>query len=109
MMASRWENFANTLLENAAVGGPIVATDCGGTPEIVRDNETGLLVPPTDPDAMADAILRLLSERKLAAQLGLRAWEDARERFDPSRIAEQTVGFYGCVMERFRSQRGLRA
>jgi len=99
IMASRWENFANVLLEAVAVGCPVVATATGGTAEIIHDGETGLLVPPEDPTALADAICRFLEDRELAARLGEAAWRDARERFDPVKIAGQTVEFYRQVID----------
>ncbi len=101
VMASRWENFANTLLEAIAVGSPLVATNSGGTPEIVKDGETGLLVPPGNADAMAEAMERLLVDRDLATRLGHAAWLDCRERFDPKKIAEQTVIYYRKVIEKW--------
>jgi glycosyltransferase involved in cell wall biosynthesis len=60
----------NSILEAMAVGVPIVATAVGGTPEIVVEGETGLLVPPRDPVAMADAMLRLLESPPLAEAFG---------------------------------------
>jgi glycosyltransferase involved in cell wall biosynthesis len=54
---------------------PVVATAVDGTPEIVRDGETGLLVPPTDPDALAVALARVLEDPALAARMSARAHE----------------------------------
>lgn len=98
VMASRWENFANTILEALAVGSPLVATSSGGTPEMVRDGETGLLVPPDNPSAMADAVIRILVDNHLAMRLGRNAWEDARQRFAPEHVTCRTVAFYRQVL-----------
>lgn len=71
---SRWhENQPMIVLEAFATGTPVVATTLGGLPELVRDGEDGLLVPPDDPDALAAALDRLLSEPRAARTMGHRA------------------------------------
>jgi glycosyltransferase involved in cell wall biosynthesis len=64
------EGLGVGLLEAAAAGRPVVASAVGGIPEIVRDGETGLLVPPRDSDAIARAVLRVLGDDTLAQRLG---------------------------------------
>ncbi|HYL79884.1 MAG TPA: glycosyltransferase [Candidatus Acidoferrum sp.] len=64
------EGMPNSVLEAMACGLPVVATSVGGTLELVLDGETGLLVPPGDPAALADAMLKLLEARELAEALG---------------------------------------
>ena len=58
-----YESMSNTILEAMSCGVPVVATTVGGTPAIVRHDSTGLLVPPSEPEQMSAAILRLLSDR----------------------------------------------
>lgn len=60
VMASAWEGMPMVLLEAAAVGLPVVATNVGGNCEVVLDGQTGFLVPPKDPTALAQAMLRLM-------------------------------------------------
>jgi len=82
------DNMPNSLLEALASGVPIVSTDVGGVPHMVCDGVTALLVPPREPEALADGVLRLLEDPELRAQLrsaGLRdvedyAWPRIRER-----------------------------
>ncbi len=74
------ENYGGTI-ESLLMAAPTVATRIGGMPETVRDEETGLLVPPGDPPALAAAILRLIDDRALARSLGLRGRELMLERF----------------------------
>jgi glycosyltransferase involved in cell wall biosynthesis len=102
---SRFETFGYAILEAAAQGCPVIATRCGGPEEIIRDGETGLLVPTEDPGALADAIRRLLNDRGFASILGRAAWEDVRVRFDPIHIAEQTLAFYRRVIETHAARR----
>jgi glycosyltransferase involved in cell wall biosynthesis len=66
---SRVDNMPNSVLEALACGVPVVSTDVGGVPFLVRDGESALLVPPADPAAMAQAILRVLRDLSLAQRL----------------------------------------
>jgi glycosyltransferase involved in cell wall biosynthesis len=77
-MSSRWEGCPMVLLEAMAMRCPVVATDIGGVREIVVNEETGLLVAPDDSEALADAVIRLLSagtERERMAEAGRRRVE----------------------------------
>ncbi|HEV7777437.1 MAG TPA: GT4 family glycosyltransferase PelF [Luteibacter sp.] len=76
VLSSLSEGYSMALLEASAVGLPIVATDVGGNSEIVHDGDTGQLVPPSDPEALAAAMLALLREPRRAMALGraARAW-----------------------------------
>jgi phosphatidylinositol alpha-1,6-mannosyltransferase len=73
------EGFGIVYLEAGARAKPVVAGNVAGAPDAVRDGETGLLVDPTDPAAVADALSRLLLDRELAAKLGRAGAEHARE------------------------------
>jgi glycosyltransferase involved in cell wall biosynthesis len=66
---SHSEAFSLSIVEAMAIGVPCVATDVGGTSEVVRDGQTGLLVPPRDPKAMARAIERVLHDREFAEHI----------------------------------------
>lgn len=67
---SKQESFGRTLIEAMAAGKPVVATRCGGPEEVVVDGETGFIVPPGNPEAVASAIITLLAQPDLAKAMG---------------------------------------
>jgi glycosyltransferase involved in cell wall biosynthesis len=73
LLASSWENLPHAAVEALAVGTPVVATAVGGVPEVVRDGENGLLVPPGSPEALAAAMARLVGDHELREGLAARA------------------------------------
>lgn len=79
------DGLPTSLLEAMALGAPVVSTPVGGIGELVRHEETGLLVPERDPAAVADAIARLLTDRKLASELAGRARTHVEEHFSLER------------------------
>jgi len=90
----RWEGFGLALLEAMLAERPAVASAVSSVPEIVVDGETGLLVPPNDPTALAAAIARLLSDRVLAERLGSAGLARARSEFSVERMARRTLAVY---------------
>jgi glycosyltransferase involved in cell wall biosynthesis len=97
----------NAALEAAAVGMPLVASRCGGLPEIVRDRETGLLVAPGDPGELAAALGELARDPDLARRLGEAAARDVRERFAPEPMFAALHAQYDAVLAE-RDGRGAR-
>ena len=73
VLPSAWENLPHAAVEALAVGTPVVATAVGGVPEVVHDGENGLLVPPDDAVALADALRRLLDDDALRDRLAAAA------------------------------------
>ena len=69
VISSAWENFPHTVVEALAAGTPVIATAVGGVAEVVRDGVNGLLVPPGDATALAEAIGRFFADDELAARL----------------------------------------
>jgi glycosyltransferase involved in cell wall biosynthesis len=94
VQASRSEGLPNALLEAAAAGLPIVATAAGGTSEIVRDGDTGLLVPIEDPAALASALLRALTDAELRRRLGGSARARVATVFAMDRFVSEFADLY---------------
>jgi L-malate glycosyltransferase len=94
VMSSVMEGLGTSLLDAMACARPIVATDTGGIPEVVVHEETGLLVPPRDPDQMADALVTLLKDDTRARQYGAAGYERVHHRFSVEHMVNETVAVY---------------
>jgi len=94
VLSSVKEGMSNTVLESMAAGKPTVATRVGGNPELILDGETGFLVPPRDPAALASAMERLVDDPWLAKAMGLQARSRATERFSVDAMVATTEGLY---------------
>ncbi len=101
VMSSAWEGMPMVLLEAAAAGLPIVATMAGGNHEVVRNEETGFLVPTRDSEALGLAMLRLmgLSEAQRRS-MGERGHEHVRAHYGLSRVAERWERLYWEALAR---------
>lgn len=103
VLTSRSEGFSIATVEAMASGLPAVATRCGGPEEIIRDGEDGLLVRNESPEAVAEALERLILDRQLRERLGSRARDDALRRFS----TEAMVGEYTRLYERITQSAAL--
>jgi glycosyltransferase involved in cell wall biosynthesis len=88
------EGLPMAVLEAMAHARPVVATPVGGTPEVVADGETGLLVPPRDPDALAAALRRLLDDPELRRRMGEAGRRRVAERFSADAMVERVLELY---------------
>ena len=95
---SLYEGFGLAVLEAMMVGKPIVATRVSAIPELVIHGKTGLLVPPRDVGALADAICKLLENPSLAKELGRQARKRAEEHFSVGKMVDSTVRIYHRVL-----------
>jgi len=96
---SSWEEgFSNAILEAMAAGLPMVATDVGGNSDAVLHERTGLLVPPQEPAALGNAILRLAHEPSLRRALGVAAQLRVRQEFSLERCIEAHEKLYEALL-----------
>jgi glycosyltransferase involved in cell wall biosynthesis len=89
-------------MEAMAIGIPVIATPVGGTPDIVEDGVTGYLIPTRNPDALADAIVKMLSDRKSAKAMGARGRQKVTQEFSPERYIDKLSAIYEDLLERKR-------
>jgi L-malate glycosyltransferase len=97
VMSSVTEGLGTSLLDAMACAKPVVATTAGGMPEIVKDGKTGLLVPPRDHEAMADAIVALLTDESARRAMGAAGQARVREHFSAERMVQDTLEIYRRV------------
>jgi glycosyltransferase involved in cell wall biosynthesis len=92
---SIWNDPSPLVLGEAMSAGlPVVATNVGGQPEIVSHGESGLLVPPNDPQALAEALLSLVNDDQLRQRMALAARQRAVQKFDWTRMASELLSLY---------------
>ena len=94
------DGIPNVLVEAMAAGAPVVATAVSGIPELVEHEVNGLLIPPDDPEALADALLRLHDDPELTATLTRNGRETVAERFDGERLARELAALFTEAVER---------
>jgi glycosyltransferase involved in cell wall biosynthesis len=97
VMSSVTEGLGTSLLDAMACGKPVVATTAGGIPEVVKHGDTGLLVPPRDHEAMAEALVTMLKDSALRQRMGEAARALVREKFSADRMVQDTVRVYQRV------------
>ncbi len=98
---SRFESFGLMLVEAATFAKPVVSADIGGMSEIVEDGATGLLVPPDDPVALAEALAELISSPEVRTQMGRRGRDLYEERF----TVDAMVAGAEAVYQRLKPER----
>lgn len=93
-LASLNEAVGRVLLEAGIAGKPVVATAVGGIPEIVRDGETGILVPPKDPEGIAAAVIGLLKDKEKRLRMGSAAKDWIRSNFNEEEMVKEIGNIY---------------
>jgi glycosyltransferase involved in cell wall biosynthesis len=88
-LPSRQEPFGRSIVEAMALGKPVVASAVGGIPEVITDGVDGLLVPPDDPDALAEALSTVVDDAEFRVAIGKQALQTIRKRFDVAVLTRQ--------------------
>lgn len=99
VLCSESEGFSNSIIEYMQAGRPIVCTDIGGNPELIQDGYNGFLVPVRDANALADRLLRLLSDRNLACRLGETARDAVLNHYTPTRMVTEQMACYDKILQ----------
>jgi glycosyltransferase involved in cell wall biosynthesis len=95
VMSSAWEGLPIVLLEASASGLPIVATDVGGSHDVISEGESGFIVPPRQPRQVADAMLRMMALAPTQRRaMGERGREQSVSDFDVERVADRWEELY---------------
>ena len=94
------DGIPNVLVEAMAAGAPVVASAVSGIPELVAHEVNGLTVPPDDPEALADALVRLHADRALAQRLAAAGRATVREHFDGDRLAGDLAAQFARAVAR---------
>jgi glycosyltransferase involved in cell wall biosynthesis len=100
VLPSRSEGLPLALVEAAAAAVPTIGTRAGGTPEVIIDRETGLLVDPEDWHGLAGACIRLLEDSERAKALGAAARKRAIGEFSPGAMIDRTLQVYAASLNR---------
>jgi glycosyltransferase involved in cell wall biosynthesis len=92
-------HFARPVIEAGAMAKPVVASRIGGVEELVEDGETGLLAPPGNAVALAEALVGILRDREEAKRLGEEGFRLSRQRYDASENIARIAGIYRRLLE----------
>jgi len=95
------EAFGRVIIEAQASGVPVVATKVGGVVDIIDEGKTGLLVPPRDPQAMAEAIMKLMKDEKLRNDIIYSAYEKVKRKFNVELMVSNTLKVYQEALTKF--------
>ena len=98
VLPSRSEGFSNALIEAMAASLPVIATRVGGNPEAIEDGVTGLLVPPEDPDGLADAMQQLLSDSERSSAMAEAGRRLAIREFSSDRVVSEVASIYNRLL-----------
>lgn len=98
VLPSRSESMPVVVAEAMASALPVVSTTVGGISELVDQGETGVLVPPNDPHALAEAVVDMLNDPERMRDMGTRGRERVRQHFTWDKVAERVVEFYQEIL-----------
>jgi glycosyltransferase involved in cell wall biosynthesis len=93
------EGLPMALLEAQGARIPVVATCVGAIPDVLEDRVTGILIPPKDPQAIAEAIIMILSDEKFASGIAQKGFERVRDNFSSEKMGDKYLSIYKELIE----------
>ncbi|MDD5026926.1 MAG: lipopolysaccharide heptosyltransferase II [Candidatus Omnitrophica bacterium] len=96
------EAFGRVIVEAQAAGVPVVATEVGGVVDIIENGRTGLMVPPSDPQSMAEAVVKIFKDPVLAAELAGEAYKKVKEKYNVELMVKNTLDVYAEALSNFK-------
>jgi len=96
------EAFGRVIIEAQAAGVPVVATEVGGVVDIIEDGRTGLMVPPSDPQSMAEAVIKIFKDPLLARDLAEAAYIKVKEKYNVELMVNNTLNVYKDALSNFK-------
>lgn len=99
LLSNHGEGVSNSIMESMAWGVPVIATNNGGTPEIIKDNINGMLINEQNPDVVSDMITSLIDASAKLAQMGKNATETVRRNFLLQRMTDDYVNLYNEISQ----------
>lgn len=98
VLSSLYEGLPLALLEAMSMGKPAVATQVGGIPEVIKDGLNGFLVPPRNPEALAEKIIQILQDHVLHSKMSQNAYQVVRKRFGIQEMVKRVEQVYSTVL-----------
>jgi glycosyltransferase involved in cell wall biosynthesis len=99
LLSSRIEGMPNVVMESQLLGTPVVATRAGGTVDLIRDGETGLLAPIGDAESLAACLVRMLTEKELRDRVCRAASEQIRKNYTVEQFVARTENIYDRLLQ----------
>jgi len=99
VLSSLWEGFGLVVGEAMAMGIPVVSTRTDGSEVLIKEDETGIIVPPKDPDRLAEAVLNLISDPPRMKKMGVIGRERVSRYFTPEKFISEHEGFYRRILQ----------
>jgi glycosyltransferase involved in cell wall biosynthesis len=100
VLPSLWEGFGIVLIEAMAAGKPCVTTQISSMPEIVKNNVSGFVVPPNDSFSIAEASIRILSDKKFSSELGEEGKRIVKEKFSIEKMTDKYEEVFYNLLKR---------
>jgi glycosyltransferase involved in cell wall biosynthesis len=98
VMSSVQEGLGTAVLDALALGKPVVAAKSGGIPEIIKDEESGLLVAPADPKSLSEGIIRILTDDELARRVAITGKSVVKQKFTIDVMVDRNVDVYHQIL-----------